>query len=190
MVKRFLSYTGLLLVMVIVTAGASPAADFSLYVGGIIPGTVDYMDEKASLDNSPVIGLRFSSHPTSTFVIGLEHTLAISPDFLFPGSMPVIGQARGFIYNSNLLYDSPLTINGAVPYLTAGAGLVHQYGDANMPIGTQFAFNYGGGLKFPRLSGPVGLRFDLRGYRLGMISSKVNMFEISAGIMFSIGRDN
>jgi hypothetical protein len=72
---------------------------------------------------------------------------------------------------------------------TAGAGLLHQYGDSNMPVGTKFAFNYGGGLKLPRLAGPLGLRLDLRGYRTtGIFSSSLNMFEASGGILLSMGK--
>ena len=75
-----------------------------------------------------------------------------------------------------------------VPYFTVGAGLIHQYGASNTPVGTKFAFNYGGGLKFPRIAGPLGLRFDMRGYRAGTVSNKVNMLEVSGGLLLSFGK--
>jgi hypothetical protein len=75
-----------------------------------------------------------------------------------------------------------------VPYLTAGIGLVHQYGSSDLPVGTDPAFNYGGGVKVPRIKGPLGLRFDVRGYRVGFVTDTVNMLEMSGGIIISTGR--
>ena len=44
-------------------------------------------------------------------------------------------------------------------------------------------------IKFPRIAGPLGLRFDLRGYRTaGIFSRSLNLFEVSGGILLSIGR--
>jgi hypothetical protein len=57
-----------------------------------------------------------------------------------------------------------------------------------MPVGTRFAFNYGGGLKFPRLIGPLGLRFDMRGYRAGIVSNKMNILEVTGGALISFGK--
>jgi hypothetical protein len=118
----------------------------------------------------------------------MEHTLAFSSDYLFPSNVSDIGKAKGVIYNSNLIFNFPLKIRNAVPYITAGAGFIHQYGDANMPVGTRFALNYGGGLKFPHLAGPFGLRFDMRGYSAGVFSNRLNMFEVTGGILFSFGK--
>jgi hypothetical protein len=61
-----------------------------------------------------------------------------------------------------------------------------------LPIGTKLALNYGGGIKLQRLLGPMGLRFDVRGYRamnIIFISSKnsLNIFEASAGLIFTFG---
>jgi len=160
------------------------AADLTFYAGGVKPGSISYHDVKTSLDSSPVLGIRFSTNFVPLF--GMEHTFAFSYDYLFPSSVAAIKEARGFVYNSNLIINLP--VGKAVPYLTAGAGLLHQYGDADLPIGTKFAFNYGGGLKFPHLAGPLGLRFDLRGYRAGVISNKLNLLEVSGGILLSFGK--
>jgi hypothetical protein len=114
---------------------------------------------------------------------GLEHTLGFSSDYLFPRSVTPLKDAKGFVYNSNLIINIPA--GKIVPYLTAGAGLLHQYGDRDMPVGTRFAFNYGGGVKFPRLLGPLGLRFDMRGYRAGGVSNKLSIFEVTGGVLIS-----
>jgi hypothetical protein len=157
------------------------AADLTFYVGGVKPGSISYRNAKTSLDSSPIFGFRFSTNFVPMF--GMEHTLAFSTDYLFPRSIADVKNAKGFVYNSNLIISVPVGI--AVPYLTAGAGLVHQYGDSNLPVGTKFAFNYGGGLKFPHLAGPLGLRFDVRGYQAGVFSDKLNLFEVSGGILLS-----
>ena len=163
-------------------AAASPAADLTFFVGGLNPGSLGYKDVKTSLDTSPVFGMRVATNIVPYF--GLEHTLAFSSDYLFPHNVSAIKDAKGFVYNSNLIFNIP--VGKVVPYLTAGAGLVHQYGDSDMPVGTRFAFNYGGGLKFPRLIGPVGLRFDMRGYRAGTVSNKLNILEITGGVLISL----
>lgn len=175
-----------LVLAVLLSAGSVRAADLSVFVGGVIPGSVEYQGVDTSLDNSPVYGFRFSSDFVPHF--GMEHTLAFSSDYLFPKGIAAVHEAKGVLYNSNLMVNFPIRVNRAIPYITAGIGFIHQYGSANLPVGTRFAANYGGGLKFPRLAGPVGLRFDVRGYRVGSISNKLNLFEISSGVMLSLGR--
>jgi hypothetical protein len=187
-----------LLIALSAFAGAAYATDISFFTGLEIPGSIKYDGIKMPLDNSPVFGIRFGND----FIryLGLEHTLAYSPDFMFAnhdtcGGIPealscwkMWEESKGFIYSSNLMLNFPDIDYRMVPFLTAGAGLVHQYGDRNLPVGTKFAFNYGGGVKFPNLAGPLGARVDLRGYRAGMFSKKVNMVELSIGLMVSFGR--
>ena len=73
-----------------------------------------------------------------------------------------------------------------MPYVTAGLGLISQWGSDNLPIGTKFAINYGGGLKLRKLAGPLGFRIDARGYTAVKVFSRAfNMFEISGGILLS-----
>jgi hypothetical protein len=163
------------------------AADFTFYVGGVVPGAVTYQNVKTSLDNSPIYGFRLATNFIPFF--GIEHTLGFSSDYLFPQNVAAIRDAKGIVYNSNLILNFPVKIKSIVPYVTAGAGVLHQYGDANMPVGTKFAFNYGGGVKLPRLAGPLGLRFDMRGYRAtGIFSSSLNIFEVSGGALLSMGK--
>ena len=191
-----------LLVAVSAFAGTARASDFSLFVGVEMPGSIKYQDIKMPLDNGPVFGLRYGYD----FVryLGMEHTLAISPDFMFPsetisvGCPGVIGaecpkpmeweEAKGFVYSSNVMLNFPDIDYRMIPFLTTGIGLVHQYGDRKLPVGTKFAFNYGGGIKFPYLAGPLGARVDLRAYRAGIFSKTVNMVEFSIGLMLSLDR--
>ena len=167
-------------------SGAAPAADISVFAGVALPGSVTYENVKTALDNGPIYGLRFGNNFVRYF--GTEHTLAVSSDFLFPSENPNATASKGFLYNSNLRLNFPIIEKNIVPFLTAGVGIIHQYGDRNLPVGTKFAFNYGGGVRFPNLAGPLGARVDMRGYNAGLLSNKLNMVELSFGLMLSLGR--
>ena len=140
-----------------------------------------------------VFGIRYG-HGS---VIGGEHTLAYAPNFLINGG-------RALIYNSDLRVQAPLP--KVTPYGTAGLGAIFTWADSNSTltqgiadIGTKFAINYGGGVKiFP--AGPVGVRFDIRGYTLPSVSFNIpasianqtvkttnqnlNFFEYGFGVVF------
>jgi len=194
--KRILTST-LLLIALSVFAGTAQADDFSFFVGAALPGTAKHDGAEIPLNNSVMYGLRYGFDLMP--ILGLEHTIALSHNFLasdavncpLPGAggtsgcHPMWEESKGFLYNSNLTFGYQLD-QRTIPFLTAGVGLIHQYGDRNLPVGTRFAFNYGGGVKFPNLAGPVGARIDLRGYRAGVFSRKVNMFEVSLGLMISL----
>jgi len=143
-----------------------------------------------------LVGVRFQHGK----VVGGEHTFAYTPHFLN-------GDARAILSNSNLFVQAPLPT--AEPYVTAGVGWIYSFGPEvnGLPglakIGVRFAANYGGGIKiFP--AGPVGFRFDIRGYTipgaqfnlpainaLQTVSSKgenLNILEAGIGIVFKIGK--
>jgi hypothetical protein len=112
-----------------------------------------------------MFGARFSHGK----IIGGEHTFAYVPNFLGGG-------AKAFIYNSDFMVQAPLP--KIRPYAVAGLGTIFTWGtnSAGQPdlskIGTKFALNYGAGLKvFP--AGPVGVRFDIRGYAIPSASFNV-----------------
>jgi hypothetical protein len=94
-------------------------------------------------------------------IVGGEHTLAYASNFLGGG-------AKAFVYNSDFMVQAPLPL--VRPYAVAGLGTIFTWGTTSgqpdlSKIGTKFALNYGGGVKvFP--SGPVGVRFDIRGYAI------------------------
>ena len=165
------------------------AADITVYAGGVKPGNIlDGRGISTALDGSPVVGFRLGTDFVPHF--GMEHTLSFSPDYLFPKNnflfLAPVTNAKGIIFNSNLILSLP--VGNMVPYVTAGVGLIHQYGSPDLPVGTKFAVNYGGGLKFPKLVGPLGLRFDARGYTAtGLLGKKLNMLEVSGGLLLSIG---
>ena len=175
----------LLAVVVQAFAGAACASDISVFVGVEMPASIKIDDVKTALDNSPLFGLRFGNNFIRYF--GMEHTLAFSSDYLFPSGAPEVNAAKGFLYSSNLKINFPDIAEKMVPFLTAGVGIIHQYGDRDLPVGTKFAFNYGGGVKFPKLAGPLGARVDFRGYNAGLLTKKINIAELSFGLMISLG---
>ena len=181
--KRKRLYALVLPALFLSMVSTSRAADFTLFAGAAKPGSLNLQGLAESLDTSPIYGVRaaYSFVP----MLGMEHTFGFSNDFLFPGGVPSISHAKGFVYNCNLIINIPA--GHTVPYVTAGVGLLRQYGSSDLPVGTKLAFNYGGGLKFPRLFGPLGLRFDMRGYSAsGIISERLSLLEITGGILISL----
>jgi len=175
----------LLLPAILVLLLLPPAArsqEITAYAGALLPGTVKVDQIPTMLDDSPVFGLRFDTGFAA--VLRLEHTIAFSHDLLYPSARTDGTSARGLLLNSNLLVNIP--VGRIVPYATVGLGLLSQWGADNLPIGTKFAVNYGGGLKLRKLAGPLGFRFDARGYTaVKVFSRSFNMFEISGGLLFT-----
>ena len=144
-------------------------------------------------------GLRFG-HGN---VFGGEYSIGYSPNF-------IEANTKAIFWNSNVLVQAPTP--KVKPYGTVGLGTFFTFGtdDSGRPafgkIGTKFALNYGGGVKVLP-AGPVGIRFDLRGYLLPSVkfnvtaptptdplatvkteSQNLNMLEAGIGIIFSFGR--
>ncbi|HYR88359.1 MAG TPA: hypothetical protein VE422_30045 [Terriglobia bacterium] len=119
-----------------------------------------------------VFGFRFGHGK----LFGGEHTLAYTPNF-------VESRMKAVIYNSNLFIQAP--IPKVKPYATAGLGGVFTFGDSPFDIGNKFAVNYGGGIKVLP-AGPVGIRFDVRGYAIPSVQSQtLNVLEVTVGAVFA-----
>jgi len=156
--------------------------DLTLFLGGAKPGGIGSAGQRTDLESGFVWGFRVGFGFAS--VLGFEHTVAFSPDYLHPKRQPAVQDAKGFIYSANFILNIPA--GRIVPYGTFGLGLIWQYGDKNLPVGAEFAINYGGGVKAPQLWGPFGLRVDARGYTVpSVLSTKLNIFELSGGLMIS-----
>ncbi len=122
--------------------------------------------------NFGVFGARFGHGR----VVGGEHTLAYTPNF-------IDSQTKAVIYNSNLLIQAP--VPKVKPYATVGLGSIFTAGDNITDIGNKFAVNYGGGLKIIP-AGPVGARFDVRGYTVPSVQDQtLNIIEVSVGVVFT-----
>jgi hypothetical protein len=146
--------------------------------------------------NFGTFGFRFSQGK----VFGSEHTLAYAPHF-------IDGNTKAVIYNSDILLQAPLP--KVKPYFTAGLGSIFTFGtdSSGQPsfgkIGSKLAINYGAGIKVLP-AGPVGVRFDIRGYTLPSVkfnlpsptgsgtvqsqSQTLNMLEAGVGVVFNFGK--
>lgn len=162
----------------------------SVFGGWNKPGKVTLENARSGLQGNGVVGVRFETDFAR--IIGMEHTFAYSPDFGSPDTFATTDKSRGIIYNSNLVVNAP--IGHLVPFATIGVGLINSNRQLivttptliSRAFGTQFAVNYGGGIKFTRLAGPLGLRVDVRGYTVPKVfSERLNIFEISGGVMLS-----
>jgi hypothetical protein len=119
-------------------------------------------------------------------VFGGEHTLAYSSNF-------IDADTKALTYNSNVLVQAPLPV--LRPYATVGLGLIHTWGDGLGVFGTKLALNYGGGIKLLP-AGPLGVRFDLRGYAVPSTefklfrteSQRLDFLEGTVGLIYSFGR--
>src|SRR5205823_12239945 len=191
----------LVLMCILATVPVYAASDLTIFGAAQHQGKLNFQSATSTATTTSnldprtfgVFGIRYSHGK----VIGGEHTLAYAPNFLVTGG-------RAFIYNSDLLVQAPLP--KVAPYATAGLGAVFTWAKTNSSvsqavgdIGSKFAINYGGGIKiFP--AGPVGVRFDIRGYTLPSVSFNVpasiagqtikttnqslNFFEYGFGIVF------
>jgi hypothetical protein len=135
-------------------------------------------------------------------VFGGEHSFGYSPNF-------IEADTNAIFWNSNVLVQAP--VPKVKPYGTVGLGTIFTFGtdQSGRPafgkIGTKFALNYGGGVKVLP-AGPVGIRFDIRGYMIPSVrfnvtaptitdplatikseSQTLNMLEAGIGIIFSFG---
>ncbi len=162
----------------------------SVFGGWNKPGEVTLENARSGLNGNSEVGVRFETDFAR--IIGIEHTFAYSPDFGSPETFATTANSRGIIYHSNFVLNAPL--GHLVPFATIGIGLINsnrQLMVTSPPFtirefGTQFAVNYGGGVKFTRLAGPLGVRVDVRGYTLpNVFSERLNIFEISGGVMIS-----
>src|SRR5262249_41078449 len=124
-------------------------------VSSAVPTTTQIISDPI---NVGVFGIRVSHGK----VWGGEHTIAYTPNF-------IDSKSKAVIYNSNFMVQAPTPI--IKPYATAGAGAFFVSGTGLSDIGSKFAVNYGGGVKvFP--AGPVGVRFDARGYTIPSVQSQ------------------
>jgi hypothetical protein len=172
----------LLTILLIVSVPAFAADhDITLFGGAQSPG-------KITLSNAASTGVtgatQILTDPRGVGIFGIrygsgglwghEETFAYTPSFLDSSSQAVV-------MNSNLRIQAPTpTIK---PYATVGLGAIISWGSGVSDIGSKFAVNYGGGVKF--MPGPVGVRADVRGYVLPSVQSQtLNIAEVTLGVVF------
>jgi opacity protein-like surface antigen len=173
-----------LLVALVAIAGKANAQDFTVFGGFHHPGAINLLPSVGGvtgaagqlLTEPKTFGVFGARLYRSGAPLGLEHTIAFSPNF-------VESDANALIYNTNLRVELPAPM--IRPYVTAGIGLVRAGGNGPGAFGTKFSFNYGGGVK-ASVFGPAGVRLDVRGYSIrGVGEQTFRVLEASVGIFFS-----
>ncbi len=193
--KKLGCFLSIVLIFAVVPARAAER-DFTIF------GAVQH-EGKLTFQSATQTGTTLSNYDPGTFstfgvrfghgkIFGGEHTIAYAPNFIDTKSKAVI-------YNSNFLLQAPLP--KAKPYGTVGLGSIFTFGNGFGDFGSKFAINYGGGVKVLP-AGPVGVRFDVRGYTVpsvkftgpgigipGISAQKqtLNILEAGVGIIFSFG---
>jgi len=162
-----------LFVMLSAATGLAHGHDLTLFGGAQFPGKITLASGGNNLTdpaNFGVFGVRYGSGG----LWGHEETFAYTSHFLDTNSKAVI-------LNGNLRIQAPLPV--VKPYVTGGVGTFVTWGTGVSDLGTKFALNYGGGVKI--MKGPVGIRFDMRGYAIPSVQSQtLNVGEASVGVTF------
>ncbi len=176
--------------LIFFVAQAKAGGQLSFYAGYLNPGELNMHNVQAglSLRGTGLYGVRAEVDFLKIF--GIEQNFGFSPRLfnstLFPDQA---SDVRGFLYSTNFMVNIPL--GRMVPYVTAGVGAMKPWGTnfPALPLDTKFAGNYGGGLKMNKLAGPLGLRFDVRGWRTADILNQggANFLEASGGLTFTWG---
>jgi hypothetical protein len=129
----------LLIALFVFGSVSAHAHDLTLYAGYLHPGelTLDNVREGLRVRGNGVYGGRFGSDFLK--VLGVEHTMAFSPNFVAGEVAPAESDLQAFIYNSNLLVNIP--VGRIVPYGTVGIGLIKPFGSGFKPFDSRFAVN-------------------------------------------------
>ena len=166
---------------------AQAGEQVSLFIGYLNPGNLNLQSVQTGLNlrGTALYGARAEADFLK--ILGIEENFEFSPRLfdstLFPSDA---SDVRGFLYSTNLVVNIPL--GRFVPYVTGGGGFVKPWGSSLTPFDATFAGDYGGGLKLNKLAGPVGLRLDLRGWRLAQIAGRnLNIFEATGAVTFTWG---
>jgi hypothetical protein len=179
-------------VILLMTVSSLQAGEAVLYGGFQKPGEITFTSADAQIPRDMLeggFGGTFGLRLSGGRIIGLEQNLSFSPRFARSG-------VHAFQSDTNLLLQAPTRI---APYVTVGLGYIVTWGQdypENLSpselasfafsMGNKFAYNYGGGIKFRRCLGPVGLNFDVRGYTIpDAREDSLNFIQSSLGLVFS-----
>ncbi len=187
--KKLAVVASFFVLVLLVGQAQAAGGQVSFYAGYLNPGDVNLDNIQAGLElrGTGLYGGRIEFDFLE--ILGIEQNFGFSPRLLNSSLFTQqSSDVRGFLYSTNGVVNIP--IGRFVPYVTAGLGLIKPWGTGITDFDVTFAGNYGGGLKLDRLIGPVGLRFDVRGWRTADIAGTggVNIFEATGGVTFSWGK--
>ena len=155
------------------------ASEISLVAGKGPLGDLERPEGTVSFRDPGLFGLRYEKD--FLMLLGLENNLIIARNMLSPSGEP--GETA-FYYMGNFVLNFP--VDRIVPNFVLGIGVQHRFGSTSPNVGTSFLTNWGLGVKFRDLAGPVGLRVDYRRIGIhGVEHHTVTEQEVSGGLLVS-----
>lgn len=160
------------------------ASDFALFGGWNLADDLKRGTKTVSLQDFSVVGVRYEKD--FLFILGFENTFAYNRKALVPEAGQYEDEDAVY-YSANFVFNFPnFPATKVFPYVTVGLGVFHRFGDAPPDAGTAFLTNWGAGIKFRNLAGPVGFRVDYRRLTIhDVLDKNVTNDEISAGLLIS-----
>ncbi len=151
----------------------------------------------------------------SSGIYGVKGGWNVTPNLQLGGTFGVMNRlepekmelgSRGVLWEGNGSYHFfPSEIKYFVPYLTAGAGVLHTvsldqaisfsrpdrhtfWWGKDQPYNEFFTFSYGAGVKAQRIRGPLGFRAELRVRTVpDFLGYRTSWIEPTAGVTFTWG---
>ncbi|GAB4249191.1 MAG: hypothetical protein Kow00109_25240 [Acidobacteriota bacterium] len=140
-------------------SGELQASEVSFGAGFASPEDLQEAGQSFDLKNPQLVFVRYEKD--FFIILGVEQNLTLARRWFISSS----GEGReGLYYLANGVINFP--VGNIVPNLVVGIGLQHQFGSGFPDLGTSFLTDWGCGLKFRELGGPLGFRIDYR--RLGV----------------------
>lgn len=167
-------------ILVILFWPIAQASDLSGFVAWNDSGDLSTATSRIDVENYSTLGLRYEK--TFLAIFGFENTLAYTREIMVPGG--ATDEDDGLYYTGAFVLNIP--VGRLVPNFAYGLGFLHRFGDSFPDTGTSFMTNWGVGIKFRELAGPVGLRFDYRRLKLyDVLDDNFNTQELSAGVVLT-----
>ncbi len=164
-------------VLVLLMTGPAMGSELSV-VGGLGP-VEDLAVETLRFDlrNLALVGLRFEKD--FLWFLGFENSFMYTSRLLQP-----VGEEgqNGIYWTANLVLNLPN--EKVVPNLVLGMGVMQRFGDSFPDAGASFLTNWGVGVKFRELAGPLGVRVDYRRIQVhGVEDQSLLLQELSGGLL-------
>ena len=155
------------------------ASELSLVAGGAKLEDLSIEEGTTFFRHPTLFGARYEKD--FLMLLGLENNVMISRNMLSPKG----GDGEQAVYyTGNLVLNFP--VDRIVPNFVVGLGLLYRFGNSRPDVGAAFLTNWGFGMKFRNLIGPLGGRVDYRRIGIhGVEHQTVTEQEVSGGLLFS-----
>jgi hypothetical protein len=174
-----MKHTVISVVIALLVTVSIQASELSLVAGGAALEDLTVEDSVTSFKHPTLFGARYEKD--FLILLGFENNLIISRNMLSPKGSP--GE-QAIYYTGNFVVNFP--VDRIVPNIAIGLGALYRFGNERPDVGASFLTNWGFGVKFRDLIGPLGARIDYRriGIR-GVEHQTITEQEITGGLLFS-----